>query len=128
MTYVILAAVLLFMVQNFLPSWARSKSGEAEQKAFLRGARDTTPEHTILSARMKRAQENMLENIIIFLPLALLLESKGLGEGAALWAGVIWLLARAVYIVAYGKGLTPLRSLLYTVSLICMVVMGVSLL
>ncbi|MCI2399774.1 MAPEG family protein [Aliiroseovarius subalbicans] len=112
MTTLILAVLALFVVQTFLPSTARALSGDRVQKQFLRGNRDTRPEPGVLGGRMERALVNMIEALIVFLPLAVLAEAKGID---ATTGATVFLLARVAYVPAYAAGIPLLRSAIWTV-------------
>ena len=115
MTGWILAALGLWSVQLFLPALFRARDGGAGQKAFLTGNRDRAPEAPVMTGRMMRAQANMLEAMVIFLPLALLavIQDVDARAGAA-----VFVLARLAYVPAYGIGIPLLRSGIWTVALI----------
>jgi len=111
----ILAVLGLFFVQTLLPNAARAASGDAAQRAWLGGNRDAAPPpHTRMSGRMERALRNMFEALVVFLPLAVLAVATGTtgwtGTGAA-----VFFAARLAYVPAYGSGLAPLRSLVWTI-------------
>lgn len=124
----ILAVLALFFVQTLLGNIARAASGSAEQKAYLRGNRDTAPPDTVMSGRMERALANMFEALPVFLPLAVLAVAT---EPAGGWANIgaaVFFFARVAYIPAYGSGIVPLRSLAWAVGHVGLVMMVVGLL
>lgn len=115
MTGWILAVLGLFVVQTFLPSAMRARSGEAEQIDYLRSNRDQRPPAPVMAARMERALRNMLEALPVFLPLALLAEIKGIEGGWAMTGAAVFVLARFAYVPAYATGIPLLRSAIWTV-------------
>lgn len=114
MTQWILATLALFFLQTLLPSMARAASGDPAQHAYLRGNRDAEPPHTVMSGRMAHALRNMFEALPVFLPLALLAEMKGIETGWAFWGAALFFVARLAYVPAYGSGIAPLRSALWS--------------
>ncbi len=108
----ILAALGLFVVQTFLPSTARALSGDSVQKRFLKGNRDVAPDPTVMVGRMQRALTNMIEALIVFLPLAVLAQAQGTD---ATTGAAIFVLARIAYVPAYAVGIPLLRSAIWTV-------------
>lgn len=115
MTGWILAVLGLFVVQTFLPSAMRARSGEADQIAYLRSNRDARPPAPVMAARMERALRNLMEALPVFLPLALLAEIKGIEDGWALTGAAVFFFARLAYVPAYGSGIPLLRSAVWTV-------------
>lgn len=119
----IVAVLALFFLQTFLPSMARAATHEAAQLAFLRGNRDTRPDAPVMAGRMERALSNMLEALPIFLPLALLAELQGGESGWSLTGAAIFFFARVAYVPAYGSGIPLLRSAIWTVGHVGLVIM-----
>lgn len=77
------------------------------------GPRDTVPELSRNTARLKRAMDNHFEGLILFsiAVMVVTLADKTTGLSAILaW---IYLGARVAYIPAYYLGLTPWRSLIW---------------
>lgn len=123
MTGWILAVLGLFMVQTFLPSAMRARSGEDEQITYLRSNRDARPPAPVMVGRMERALRNMFEALPVFLPLALLAEIRGIEDGWALTGAAVFFFARLAYVPAYATGIPLLRSAVWTVGLAGLVMM-----
>ena len=115
MTFWILAALGLYFVQTLLPVTLRYRGHPASMTA-----RDEMPEATRLVGRAERALVNVGEAMILFLPLALLTREA---EGATLGAAV-FVLARLAHVVAYLSGVPYLRTLVWVVSLVGLVMMA----
>ena len=82
------------------------------------GARDTPPPATLKGTRARRALTNMTENMLLFLPLAILaivLEKVG---GLAIIGAAVFFLARATYLPLYLFGVPTLRSLAWIMGLL----------
>lgn len=112
MTGWILAALALWFVQLFLPAMFRIRDGSAAQRAFLTGNRDAPPQTPVMVGRMMRAQTNMLEALVIFLPLAVLAVAQGVD---ARMGAAVFVLARLAYVPAYGVGIPWLRTVVWAV-------------
>lgn len=86
------------------------------------GNRDGAPkEYTGVAARLTRAQANLFENLPIFVGAVLLAHVGGretmwtaLGAGLFFWA-------RLAYVPVYALGLAPLRSIVWGVALVGLV-------
>ena len=115
MTLWIVAVLALYVVQTFLPSTARALSGDPDQHRYIRGPRDAPPPLPLVGARLERALTNMVEALLVFLPLALLVEMKGLGDGLAQTGAMVFFFARVAYVPAYAAGIPLLRSAIWTV-------------
>ncbi len=124
----ILAVLALFVVQTFLPSVARAASGDPEQRAFLVGPRDMRPAPTLLAGRMERALRNMFEALPVFLTLALLAVIQGIDSGLAVTGAAVFFFARVAYVPAYGSGIVLLRSGVWTVGFVGLILMVVGIL
>lgn len=123
-----LAAVLLFLKMFALSLY----------QAYIRFSRLTfkTPEDVALTggrarvgdlpevSRAARAWLNDLENIPIFLALAVAYVWVGASEDLAAWLFMAFTAARYAHTVAYLAGLQPWRSLAYTAGVICSLIMS----
>lgn len=127
MTGWILATLALFFIQALLPSIMRARSGLPEQRAFLKGNRDEAPTPPVMAARMERAQKNMFEAMPIFLALALMAEIHGTPSGWSFWGAAVFFFARVAYVPAYGSGNPPLRSAVWAVGHLGLILMIVGL-
>lgn len=117
MTFWILSALILYFVQTLLPVTFRYRGSPA---SF--GPRDEIPDATPLALRSERALANAGEAMILFFPLALLtLSVEGATSGAA-----IFVLARIVYVPLYLFGVPYLRTLIWGVSLVGLVIMALA--
>ncbi|MEM7189002.1 MAG: MAPEG family protein [Pseudomonadota bacterium] len=118
MTFWILAALGLYFIQTLLPVTFRYRGDPVSMKS-----RDEMPEATVLVRRAERALFNVGEAMILFLPLALMtLDAEGAEMGAA-----IFVLARAAHVVLYLTGVPYLRTVVWVISLIGLVMMAMTL-
>ncbi|MEP3227141.1 MAG: MAPEG family protein [Parasphingorhabdus sp.] len=123
MTAIILTVLIVYVVQLFLQEM--SLLGVDRKK--LLGNRDSLPEHTVVSARLERAKNNMMEALPIFLGLALLAIIKDGDDSAATTGALVFLVTRILYVPAYASGIRAVRSILWTISLIGLLMMALTL-
>lgn len=130
MTPYILAVLGLWLAQTFFAAsfktvLASDASGAVQD--HMRG-KDQTVELSVHGARAHRAQQNLLESLVLFLPLALLLEIQGETTGLALQGAAVFTIARFVYAPAYHLAVFGLRTLTWTVGFLGLGMMVVALL
>ena len=118
---VALAAIILFVYlltgamirfAAFGPGWAA-------------GARDTTPgEAPLAGQRCERAFRNMLETFPIFAALAIAVVVAGLANGTTAFGSALYVVARVLYLPAYLVYVPYVRSLIWGVSILGIVLTG----
>ena len=118
--HIILATFVLYLIQVWLLKVVFIKN-----KAFLLGNRDEEPVDTLIIGRIKRAANNLKENLFPFLTLSVL--AIVLGREVTQIA-LIWLAFRITYLMAYLFGIAQLRALFWFGSLICLILMAIELL
>jgi len=125
MVTIILLTLALYLVHMLLPP----AFDYVFQGKFVEGfsARDTAPPATLKGSRARRAHANMTENILLFLPLALLSLHLGKAEGLATTGALIFLAARVAYLPLYLYGVPNLRSYVWVLGLVALLVMGIAL-
>lgn len=126
----ILWSLLLYFIYVAAPAVMRLKAVEGSFGDRLNaglGARDSMPASGMVAARAARAQRNMEESLVFFLPLALMLLITGKTDGLASTGAVIYLLARAAYLPAYLTGVFGIRTVIWAASLIGVVMMAIPL-
>ena len=74
-------------------------------------------------ARVSRAFYNLLETFVIFAALALALAATGKAGGIGATGAWIWLIARIVYVPVYAAGIPILRTGVWAISVIGLVLM-----
>lgn len=117
MTFWILVALGLYFLQTLLPVTFRYRGNPESMKS-----RDDMPEATPLVRRAERALVNVNEAMILFLPLALLTLNE---EGAVLGAQ-IFVLARMIHLPIYLFGIPYLRTLIWVISLVGLVIIAMA--
>lgn len=123
LTTIILLVLALYMVQIFLQETSRFGF---DLRGIL-GNRDNPPELSVISGRLDRAKNNMMESLPIFLALALLALFKGVNQGEESRAALVFLVARILYVPAYVSGIPLLRSAVWLTGVAALVTMALPL-
>ncbi|GBR53733.1 hypothetical protein AA106555_1412 [Neokomagataea thailandica NBRC 106555] len=113
---VIAGVILLALVNIFWASIARTKQYGTQWNV---GARDgDTPPLNPFPARLKRAQENLFETLPLFLGAILTALAVNHTGWKTQWGGILYLGARVAYLPIYAAGIPVIRTLIFFVSLI----------
>ena len=125
MVLVVLLVLALFVVQTILPGRFREAPapGGPNKAAEALGTRDDLRPLTLLGQRALRALANMQEAIPVFLALALMNMIVAPMAALAVTGAWIFLAARIAYVVVYIAGVPVLRTLLWVVSWVGLVMM-----
>ena len=124
MLEIILITGLLVFLQLTLPTMLAVATGSATAN-YLAGPRDLPMENMAASvARAKRAGNNLLETLPVFLTLAVLsiIMEVQTAELAAIWLGL-----RVAYVFAYLMHIDYIRTLIWFGSVFCLIMMGLAL-
>ena len=108
--------LVLALVQIFLPSQFRTKETGT---AYNAGPRDEPgPPVGIVTGRLQRAQQNLYETLPLF-GFAILLAHAAGREGFLTATGAwLYVVARVLYIPIYARGIPYVRSAVWIVSLL----------
>lgn len=87
----------------------------------LAGNREGLPEVTGWAGRAQRAHRNMLENLVLFAALVLVAHAAGRENDMTALGAQIFLWSRAAYAVVYIIGIPWLRTALFGVSVVGLV-------
>lgn len=112
-------SVLLLLIQIVLQAGTSADLGPG----YLVSPRDEPREPNIVSRRLKRALDNLLETYPAFVALALALTITGKAGGSAATGAWIYLAARVVYVALYAAGVPVLRTLVWAASFAGLVMM-----
>lgn len=115
---ILLCSVVLGFV-HFTVTTLAARANEKNLK-WAGGPRDKALPLTGIAARLDRSYRNFLETYPFLIVIMLLLAAADIQAGAAITAGWVYLVARAVYIPAYAFG-WAFRPLIWGVSLISLV-------
>lgn len=87
----------------------------------LAGNRDAMPDLAGWAGRARRGHLNMLENLALFVPLVLVAQLAGRTNAATALGAEIFFAARLAHAVVYLFGVPYLRTLVWTVSVVGLV-------
>ena len=119
--YLIIFSFLLVLIQITIPILI-SLFSKSIEVSYLFSSRDENSETSIYEDRANRGLKNLFETYPIFIGLVLLSITKDVdNESLALF----WLIARVIYVPIYILGVNYLRTGVWAVSLISLVLMSV---
>ena len=87
------------------------------------GARDLAAGESPLSARAKRATQNLLETALIYVCLAVATELTGHSSALTEWGTIVYLTGRTIYLPAYLSGAPWVRTIIWNISTAALAVM-----
>jgi len=91
---------------------------------YAASARDEELPEGELLGRAERALKNFQETWPVFITLALIGHLAMPGEPLMFWGAIVWFAARIAYLPLYLFGVFMIRSLVWNVSLIGLIIMG----
>jgi len=108
--------LVLALIQVMLPASARNRETGRDYNA---GPRDEPgPPVGVITGRLRRAQANLYETLPLF-AVAILIAHVADRDGAlTLWGAWLYFLARIVYLPLYAFGIPYVRSMVWTVALL----------
>ncbi|MDX3806180.1 MAPEG family protein [Bosea thiooxidans] len=113
-------SVVLLLVQIVLQAGTSADLGPA----YLFSPRDEQREpRSLISRRLKRALDNLLESYPAFVALALALTVTGKAGGIAATGAWLYLAARVVYAILYAAGIPVIRTFIWMASIVGLVMM-----
>lgn len=123
MTNMILAVLALYFVQLFTPAIMRFSQIGLNRYV---GSRDDLPSLPLAGQRAERALTNLQESLFLFLPLAILVIMNG-NEVDALVGAEIFFAARIVYVISYILAVPWLRSIVWVIGFVGLILMALPL-
>ncbi len=119
------AAVIIGLVQLM---WAAGAARNQQDLKWAAGPRDTPMPITGVAARLNRALWNFIETFPFFAAaiLACAVADK-LGQPLTIWGAGLYVAARALYAPLYASGVPTVRSIVWFVSLIGLIMVIVAL-
>ena len=115
---IILLTLLFYFIQLPIPMILGLKEVPL---SYNLSSRDEEVKIPIISGRGIRALKNLKESLFIFLPLSLL---SIIFEVDVIVAASIWLALRVIYCVLYYFGISYLRTIVWFLSIICLIDMA----
>ena len=124
----VLGLSVAFLIADILAqALALDLSGDISVR-YLLGPRDQGRQtNSVLAGRLTRALGNLLETYPAFIALALALAVTGKTGGLGATGAWLWFAARIVYLGLYAAGVPVLRTIVWFVSLLGLVLMLVRL-
>ena len=120
------ASLLLAFVQIMLTAHFRTRQHGIRWNA---GARDEAlPPPTVLVGRLQRAQANLFETLPLFIGAVLGCAAAGHFGGRSAIGAQLYFWARLVYVPLYALGIPMVRSLVWVVSIVGLLLVIASLL
>ena len=119
MIQVILATSILYLIQLMLPGALKKRAGEK------------------VADRATKALHNLRESLPVFFVFAVLSIQSNIADN--LQIAVAWLVLRVLFVAAYSSGINtkpanesgyeaqPIRSLVWVLSIVCLITMGANL-
>lgn len=119
LSYLAWSVVLLLVHVVAQASWLTKDGG----LTYAASARDGEVPISVVTDRLTRALRNFLETYGGFIALALALHVTGKAGGLGATGAALWFWARVAYIPAYAFGIPFLRTVIWTISVIGLVLM-----
>jgi len=119
-TYMAIITWLLLFVAAIIRT--RAWTVEGVKRGF--GNRENLPEKTKLSGRADRAAQNTLENFIIFFALVSIAHLGKIASPEVVKGAEIFFWARVVYIPVYLIGIPYLRTILWVIGVVGLVIIA----
>lgn len=120
----LLAAVIIGLVQIV---WAAvAGSGGERDLAWLLGPRDDAKPVGVVAARLGRALTNFLETFPLFAAALLACDFAGKFGTLTFYGAALYVIGRALFVPIYAAGLAGVRTLVWTVSMVGLVMVIVA--
>lgn len=122
-----LAATALITMLMWVP-YSLSMIGQMGLAGALSDGEHDAQLEAAWARRCKRAHANAVENLVVFAPLAIGVHVAGLGSGITATACAVFFWSRLAHYLVYAAGVPGIRSLLFLVGWLCMLVLAAVLL
>jgi uncharacterized MAPEG superfamily protein len=116
---IILLTLLFYFIQLPLPMILGLNDVSL---SYYLSSRDEEVNRPVISERGIRALKNLKESLFIFIPLSLL---SIISDVDIVLAATVWLILRVVYCILYYMGVSYLRTIVWFLSIICLLDMAV---
>ncbi|WP_395672388.1 MAPEG family protein [Phenylobacterium sp.] len=118
------AAVVIGLVQL---AWAAVAARRQQNLKWAAGPRDTPMPITGVAARLDRAFRNFQETFPLFATAVLAAVLMGKTGELTLWGAGLYVACRAIYVPIYAAGIPRIRSLVWAISLVGLILVIVAL-
>ena len=120
----LMVAVIIGFVQIV---WAAVAGAGGERDfAWLSGPRDDTKPVGVVAARLGRALGNFLETFPLFAVALIACDLAGKLGPLTLYGAALYVIGRALYVPVYASGIAVVRTLVWTVSIVGIVMILVA--
>lgn len=122
----IFAVLALYLFNLLLVSYLRFSQSDLDKPEMVKiglGPRDQLPELGVLGGRADRALNNLKESLPFFLTIAVLTIAMNKVNPTAIYGAMVYTVARYAYLPSYMWGLPGLRSAVWMVALVGLVMM-----
>ncbi len=109
--------LVLAIVQVLLPGMLRTGETGVDYNASARDAPSPVPPRPV-TARLQRAQQNLFETLPLFAAAILIAHVAGRNGDLTFWGAALYLASRVLYVPLYAAGIPVIRSLVWLVGLI----------
>ena len=123
MTPELTALALAALLQSVQIALAGAAMNRDVGPAWNASPRDSEPEFSPLTGRLRRAVANHFEGLISFTIAVVVVTFSGAANGLTAACAWIYLGARVLYVPAYAFGWTPWRSVIFAVGYVATLVM-----
>jgi uncharacterized MAPEG superfamily protein len=117
---VLALAAILQVAQIMLAGWSMNRDAGAE---YNTSPRDTQPEFSPLTGRLRRAVSNHFEALTLFTVAVVVVSLSGAAGTTTAVCAWIYFAARVVYVPAYAFGWSPWRSVIFLIGAAATLVM-----
>ena len=119
--YIIILSFLLVLIQITIPVLI-SLFSKSIKLSYLFSSRDENSDTSIYEDRANRALKNLYETFPVFIGLILLSIINDVDNSLL---AMIWLFARIIYVPVYIVGINYVRTGIWAIALICLIMMSV---
>ena len=122
LTNILILSFLLVLIQITIPVLISLLTNNVKL-SYLFSSRDNEANTSIYIDRANRSLNNLFETLPIFIGLVLLSIINDVDNSLL---AMIWLLARMIYVPVYIVGINYLRTGIWAIALICLIIMSVN--
>lgn len=119
--------LVLAIVQVLLPGLLRTQETGVDYNASARDTPSPVPPG-VVTQRLVRAQQNLYETLPLFAAAILIAHVAGRNGDLTYWGAVLYLAARVLYVPLYAAGIPVIRSLVWSVGLVGLILILVAIL
>ena len=122
LTIILILSFLLVLIQITIPVLISLLTNNVKL-SYLFSSRDNEANTSIYIDRANRSLNNLFETLPIFIGLVLLSIINDVDNSLL---AMIWLLSRIIYVPVYIAGINYLRTGIWAIALICLIIMSIN--